>query len=128
MGGFAVMEAMMAAAMLGIVVVGTMQFFTYGQTRMSSLSIDRSAFDVARNELEKIIARGYGSAVSKTDTSQTLFGEPMTIQTVITYVDDAVDSLGGSDGDGTEDYKKVEVTVTYMVDKTATLKTIVVPE
>jgi type II secretory pathway pseudopilin PulG len=128
MRGFTMVEAMMAAAMLGIVVVGTMQFFSYGQSRMTSLAVDRAAYDVARNEIEKIIARGYGSATSQTDTTQTLFGEPMTITTVVSYVDDPVDSLSTSDPDGPEDYKNVVVTVTYQDTKTATLQALITPE
>lgn len=125
--GFAMMEAMMAATMLGIVVMGTMQFFSYGQGRIATLSADRVAYDVARNEIEKMIARGYDSAVSSTDTTQTLYGSSITVETVVAYVDDPVDSLAGADADGPNDFKDVAVTVTYDEDKTATLHAVLTP-
>ena len=122
------MEALMAAAMLGIVVVGTLQFFSFGQSRISGLAIDRAAFDVARSEIEKNIARGHDNVVAGYDTTQFLFEDRLYITTTVTTIDDDADSLGASDSNGTDDYKKVSVSVAYMEQtKTANMHTLITP-
>ena len=126
--GFAMMEALMASALLGVVVLGTMQFFSFGQSRITSLSLDRSAYDVVRNEMEKVVARGYADAVSKTDTTQTLFGAKIKVTTTVIDVDDPVDLVGVLDVTGPEDYKKITVTVTYDSTSTVTMKNLIMPE
>lgn len=126
--GFAMMEALMAAAMLGIVVVGTLQFFTFGQSRISELAIDRAAFDVARSEVEKNIARGHDNVVAGFDTTQFLFDDRIYITTTVTTIDDETDSLGASDSSGPADYKKVSVSVSYLEQsKTANMSTLITP-
>ena len=126
--GFAMMEALMASALIGIVVVGTMQFFSFGQSRITSLAVDRAAHDIARNEMEKVVAKGYANAVSTTDTTQTLFGGKITVTTTAIDVDDPVDLLGVADVTGPEDYLKVTVTVTYDSTRTVTMKNLIMPE
>lgn len=118
----------MASALIGIVVVGTMQFFSFGQSRITSLAVDRAAYDIARNEMEKVVAKGYANARTMTDTTQSLSGGKITVTTTVTDVDDAVDLLGGLDVTGPEDYIKVTVAVTYDSTRTVTMKNLIMPE
>lgn len=124
--GFALLDVLMATVILGIIVVGTMQLFTFGQSRIVSLSQGRGAYDLARYEIEKVIADGYVDAIAKTDTSLTVDGVPATRTTTITFVDDPADNTGAQDTTGTQDYKLIKVDVTYG-NQTVTLRTLLAP-
>lgn len=124
--GFAMLDTLMAAALLGVVMIGTMQFFSFGQSQISSLARERAAYDLARSRIEEMIADGYANSVSKTETGLKVEGQPATRTTTVTFVDDPADSSGGQDANGTQDYKSVMVDVTYGT-HTVTLRTILTP-
>lgn len=124
--GFALLDVLMASMILGMVVVGTMQFFTFGQSQITSLVGDQEAYDLARTRLEALVAAGYDDAIDQVETGLTVNDQPATRTTTVTFVDDPADSLGGADVTGTQDYKLIRVDVTYG-DQTRTLRTLLAP-
>lgn len=124
--GFALLDVLMASMILGMVVVGTMQFFTFGQSQITSLVSDQEGYDLAQIRMEEVVADGYADAIAKTETGLMVNGVPATRTTTITFVDDPADSLGGADVNGTQDYKIIKVDVTYG-DRTVTLRTLLAP-
>lgn len=126
--GFAMMDVVLGAAILGIVVVGTMQIFEFGHRQILMRAQERSAQDHAQNRIEEVIADGYADAVARVDTGLVVYGGyTATRTTTVTFIDDPADGLGADDPDGTEDFKEVQVEVTYGDGKSVTLKTTVVP-
>lgn len=125
--GFTILDVIIGAAILGFVVVGTMQFFAYGQVRIRERAEERSAYDLARTRIEEVLASHYDAVVSRVDSGLTVYGGVAAVRTTtVTFVDDPTDSLGASDADGPEDFKNVQVDVGYR-DKTVMLQTFVLP-
>ncbi|MBT5875168.1 MAG: hypothetical protein HOH43_17245 [Candidatus Latescibacteria bacterium] len=131
MRGFAMMDVAFGAAILGIVVMGTLQIFSFGQRQITTRIQERSAYDLARMRVEEVIAQGITTAVARTDSNLTVTGEmPATRVTTITWIDDPADSTGAGDMDGPNDFKEVVVNINYGPDgatKTVTLTTVLVP-
>jgi hypothetical protein len=131
MRGFAILDVTFGAAILGIVVMGTLQVFEFGQRQISTRVAERSAYDLARTRIEEVVADGYDDALARVDSNLTVYGGlPAVRTTTVTFIDDPVDSLGASDPDGIEDYKSIEVQVDYGPDnnqKSVTLETIMIP-
>lgn len=125
--GFAMMDVITGAAILGIVVVGTMYFFSFGQRQIQARARERAAYDLARNRLEEIVAIGYNRTGARGDSGLKVYGNvPAVRRTTVSYVDDPADSLGAKDQDGNLDYKDVVITVQYL-NKTVTLQTYLYP-
>lgn len=124
--GFALLDVLMASLLLGIVVIGTMQFFSYGQSRIASMGKEHDAYNLARSRMEEVISDGYVDAVGKVETGFTMNGVAATRTTTITFVDDPADSLGAKDINGTQDLKLIRVDVTYG-DQAVTLRTLLAP-
>lgn len=109
------MDVITGAAILGIVVVGTMYFFSYGQRQIQSRARERAAYDLARNRIEEIVAAGYSKALARVDSGLVVYGGiPAVRKTTVTYIDDPADSLGVKDADGNLDYKDIAVEVEYL--------------
>lgn len=131
MRGFAMMDVAFGAALLGIIVLGTLQIFEFGQQQISRRLQERSAYDMARTRMEEIVADTYAHAVSRVDSGLVLSGNiPATRTTTVTMIDDAADGLGAADADGQGDFKEVQVDVAYGPNdntKTVALSSVLVP-
>ena len=131
MRGFAMMDVAFGAAILGIIVMGTLQTFEFGQRQITRRVQERSAYDLARMRIEEVIAEGFDYAVARTDSGLTVTGGiPATRTTTLTWIDDPADLLGVNDPDGPEDFKDVQVDVDYGptgMTKTVTLHTVLIP-
>ena len=125
--GFAMIDVITGAAILGIVVVGTMYFFSYGQRQIQARARERAAYDHARNRIEEIVAAGYTKALDRVDSGLTVYGGVAAVRTTtVSYVDDPADSLGALDEDGNLDYKDIQIEVKYL-NKTVTLQAFMYP-
>lgn len=125
--GFAMIDVITGAAILGIVVVGTMYFFSYGQRQIQARARERGAYDLARNRIEEIVAAGYNKALDRVDSGLVVYGDISAVRkTTVSYVDDPADSLGALDEDGNLDYKDIQIEVQYL-NKTVTLQAFMYP-
>ncbi len=131
MRGFAMMDVAFGAAILGIVVMGTLHIFSFGQRQIAKRVAERSAYDLVRMRVEEVIAQGIDNAATRTDSNLYVTGKmPATRTTTITWIDDPADSTGADDPDGPEDFKEVVVNVAYGPygsTKTVSLTTVLIP-
>lgn len=127
MRGFALMDVATGAAIMGIVVVGTMFFFSYGQKQIQGNARERAAYDLLHNRVEELVAAGYDKAVARTDTGLVAYNVDASRITSVSFVDDPADSLGVADADGNLDYKDIQVDVTYLA-KTISAQMYMYPE
>ena len=126
--GFVMVEAALGAVVLGIMIVGMLQIFSFAELQVTNRFQEMSAYNMARSRLEEVIGEGSANAVAKIDSGLTVYGDVPAIRTTtVSFIDDPADGLGAADADGPQDIKQVDIVVTYANGKTVALKANLIP-
>lgn len=132
--GFALLETLLSFILMGIVLWAGLRFFHIGAAHVGGARTRTVASSLANESIELIRNRSYptigllspepnpwyptepivtsGSGVPYEQNVSRYFVN-YRIRTYVTYVDSPADGLGGADADGTQDYKRVFVTVDW---------------
>ncbi len=123
--GTTLVEAMVAALIITVVMIGGLQFFYGGKRFMNQEKHRRIALSLAGQRMETALRYPYSQladSLSELNTPISIGGLNGTRTTVVNSVDDPADSLGAEDLDGnTDDYKRVTVSVRWAEQETKTV-------
>jgi len=103
--GVTLLEVMVSIFLLGVVAVGTSQLFVFGMAQINVRGHERAALERAQQRIEELYVSEYDSVVAKTETNLPLGNILGTRTTTVEAMDDS------ANGSGTEDYRRVLVTV-----------------
>ena len=73
--GFTIVESMLGAVILGVVVVGMMEVFSFGERQIMNRAQEQSAYAIGRSRLEEVVGEGFANAVAKIDSGLTVYGD-----------------------------------------------------
>ncbi len=132
--GFALLETLISFILMSVVLWAGMRFFYIGSAQVSGARVRTVAASLANETLELIRNRPYatiglttpvanpwyasepiataGPGVTQ-DQTISRYGIAYQVRTYISYVDSPTDGVGAADADGTQDYKRVFVTVDW---------------
>jgi type II secretory pathway pseudopilin PulG len=146
--GFALLETLIAFILVGAVLWVGMRFFYIASKQVGGARVRTVAASLANETLELVRTRAYDTIGLKTPAAnpwyssepiataspgiihdQTLsrYGIDYRVRTYITYVDSPADGEGVGDADGTQDYKRVFVTVDWTDAYQIRMSTLVAP-
>ncbi len=132
--GFALLETLLAFILMGMVLWAGMRFFYVGSAQVAGARVRTVGANLANEQIELIRNRSYatiGLASPEAnpwyptepivtaspgiphDQTMTRYGIAYRVRMYVTYVDSPDDGLGAADADGTQDYKRVLVTVDW---------------
>lgn len=146
--GFALLETLIAFILVGAVLWVGMRFFYVASKQVAGARVRTVAASLANEKLELIRTRAYESIGLKMpaanpwypsepiataspgiiqDETVTRYGIEYRVRTYVTYVDSPADGVGVGDADGTQDYKRVFVTVDWTDAYQIRMSTLVAP-
>lgn len=146
--GFALLETLISFVLMTTVLWAGMRFFYVGSVHVGGARIRTVAASLANETLELIRTRPYDTiglnmpmanpwyssepivtARSGLIQDQTItrYGVAYRVRTYVTYVDSPADGLGAADADGSQDYKRVFVTVDWPDTHQVRMSTLVTP-
>ncbi|MEW5707105.1 MAG: hypothetical protein AB1743_09985 [Actinomycetota bacterium] len=119
---FGIVEAMISMTIMSLVLIGLLGLLAISVQAVSSSKAETIATQILNESIEKIRALPYEavglpdgdpSGTLNAEETKTVAGTLFTIRYAVSWVDDSADGTSTADTNGTNDYKQVDVEVSW---------------
>lgn len=126
---FSVIEALMAMTFMTLVLIALLGLLSASVKAISSSKVSTIATQIANEYIEKVRAMSYDqvgisggnpSGMLSAEETKTVSGIQFTINHEVVWVDDSADGTSTADANGSQDYKQVSVSVSWVNEQQVT--------